>query len=407
MKPKFYLFLFSFVCLFQELNAQTLPDYLPTNALVGWWPFSGNTNNAASNVINGLNFGAVLSTDRFGNNNGAYSFNGTNSRIELPVQFNENQRTVNFWFYPEASQNSNEAIFGNDHQGLSFGMTIVSYNPTINQVTTSAGGAISSVFTSANAWSMFTISRDADSTRFYLNSNLISTLVNGNSSSAVSVTQNITLGCTRLIDRHFTGKIDDVGLWGRSLTKNEIDVLFGGCPVTVTGQSGDVNVSAGGSAKFSVDTDVNSATFQWQTDLGLGFQNLSNAGQYSGVNSDTLKVSNVSMNNNNQKFRCLVITDPCTSESDTAKLFVQVSNKPLQSVNQIVVYPNPGNEKIWMKGIGSKATRFTIYNQWGKVVKITQLNSEHDALYLRDLKPGLYFIKFASAGLPVLTFEKL
>jgi hypothetical protein len=32
-------------------SAQTLPDYLPTNGLVGWWPFNGNANDESGNGL--------------------------------------------------------------------------------------------------------------------------------------------------------------------------------------------------------------------------------------------------------------------------------------------------------------------------------------------------------------------
>jgi hypothetical protein len=52
---------------------------LPTNlqtGLVGYWPFCGNANDASGNGNNGTVNGATLTTDRFGNSNSAYSFDG-------------------------------------------------------------------------------------------------------------------------------------------------------------------------------------------------------------------------------------------------------------------------------------------------------------------------------------------
>jgi hypothetical protein len=68
----------------------TLPANLQ-NGLVGYWPFCGNANDASGNGNNGTVNGATLTTDRFGNSNGAYSFNGVNNNINLaPINYNGN-----------------------------------------------------------------------------------------------------------------------------------------------------------------------------------------------------------------------------------------------------------------------------------------------------------------------------
>ena len=71
--------------LLSSLNifAQSPPSYLPTEGLVGWWPFSGNALDSSTNGNNGIVSNAVLTTDRFGKPNAAYNFNGTDSRIDV------------------------------------------------------------------------------------------------------------------------------------------------------------------------------------------------------------------------------------------------------------------------------------------------------------------------------------
>lgn len=50
---------------------------LPTNGLMAYYPFNGNANDESGNYNNGINFGAILTYDRFNNSNKAYSFNGS------------------------------------------------------------------------------------------------------------------------------------------------------------------------------------------------------------------------------------------------------------------------------------------------------------------------------------------
>ena len=43
-----------------------VPNYVPTNGLVGYWPFNGNANDESGNGNDGTNNGATLTADRFG-----------------------------------------------------------------------------------------------------------------------------------------------------------------------------------------------------------------------------------------------------------------------------------------------------------------------------------------------------
>ena len=60
-----------------------VPSYVPTNGLVGWYPFSGNANDESGNGNNGTVNGATLTADRFGVVNKAYSFDGVNDFINV------------------------------------------------------------------------------------------------------------------------------------------------------------------------------------------------------------------------------------------------------------------------------------------------------------------------------------
>jgi hypothetical protein len=69
MKTKF-LVIALVVCLFSNAQAQ-VPSYVPSNGLVGWWPFNGNANDESGNGNNGTINGPTLTADRFGNANKA------------------------------------------------------------------------------------------------------------------------------------------------------------------------------------------------------------------------------------------------------------------------------------------------------------------------------------------------
>ena len=81
-----------------SVNAQ-VPSYVPSNGLAGWWPFSGNANDVSGYGNNGTVNGATLTTDRFGNPNAAYSFDGINDYIRCTSTgvAGSGSRTISFW----------------------------------------------------------------------------------------------------------------------------------------------------------------------------------------------------------------------------------------------------------------------------------------------------------------------
>jgi len=76
-----------------------VPSYVPTNGLVGYWPFNGNANDESGNLNHGTVNGATLTTDRNGVANKAYSFDGINDNILVnnSVSLNMPSITIAGW----------------------------------------------------------------------------------------------------------------------------------------------------------------------------------------------------------------------------------------------------------------------------------------------------------------------
>ena len=64
------------------IDSCSLPANLQ-NGLVAYYPFCGNADDKSGNNHHGTVNGATLTTDRFGNINRAYSFDGQNDFIEV------------------------------------------------------------------------------------------------------------------------------------------------------------------------------------------------------------------------------------------------------------------------------------------------------------------------------------
>ncbi|MBI4646312.1 MAG: hypothetical protein HY738_06865, partial [Bacteroidia bacterium] len=63
------------------LSVNAFPQ-IPTNGLVGYWPFNGNAIDESGNGNNGVTYGVIQQTDRFGRFNHAYSFDGIDDYID-------------------------------------------------------------------------------------------------------------------------------------------------------------------------------------------------------------------------------------------------------------------------------------------------------------------------------------
>ena len=100
-----------------------VPNYVPTNGLVGWWGFNGNANDESVNGNDGVVNGATLTTDRFGNSNSAYDFDG-NDLIDINSLFDYQERTTNIWITNTDPNwgNVTRLAFDNDNINMNFGL---------------------------------------------------------------------------------------------------------------------------------------------------------------------------------------------------------------------------------------------------------------------------------------------
>jgi hypothetical protein len=128
----------------------------------------------------------------------------------------------------------------------------------------------------------------------------------------------------------------------------------------------DKNISPGNDVTFTVAAILGAnATYQWQGDNGTGFQNLSNADQYSGTITDILTITNISTSNANEVYRCIVTSNSCKDTSGNAVLTIdRVSVPNLFVFEDFSVYPNPSN------GIVSIESKSSLFGSSYKVYSI-------------------------------------
>lgn len=214
--------------------SQQIPDYIPTDGLVGWWPFNGNANDESGNGNNGIVNGAVLTPDRFGNANSAYYFSsaGCGTRIDANVNTASIQTglTISIWvlrsgdgcigprileFWP-GFDGPGQAQWGWDNSNQIIGMGS----------TTSTGFPCSTGLPVSpnNSWIHLVYTNDGLNGYFYKDGDLLSVIPStGNPILAGSV----AFGrMNHPAYDAFNGNLDDIGVWSRALSACEVDALY-------------------------------------------------------------------------------------------------------------------------------------------------------------------------------------
>jgi hypothetical protein len=228
-------------------NAQ-VPNYIPTNGLVGWWPFNGNANDESININDGTVNGASLTTDRFGNINSAFEFDGQSNYISV----NDNSvlkfssHTLSIWYYRSENPLIQTGICANNGNEMliSKGRDIENNSFTIAQLIDS--GQIYQIFPtqvitnySLGSWNNIICAYDSisNTAKVYDNGILISTFdsVIWNCFSNIS---DLTFGVhsaflSTSCSFFYKGKIDDIGIWNRALNLEEITSLYFGSSVGI------------------------------------------------------------------------------------------------------------------------------------------------------------------------------
>lgn len=110
----------------------------------------------------------------------------------------------------------------------------------------------------------------------------------------------------------------------RQSFSDTITRITAGCAVaTIATPPVNSNGCVGGNASFSVTVNGTNINYQWQENTGSGFTNLSNNATYSGVNTNTLIINNVTAGMNGYLYRC-VISNDCTPSFNSAQATLNV-----------------------------------------------------------------------------------
>ena len=166
----------------------------------------------------------------------------------------------------------------------------------------------------------------------------------------------------------------------------------------ITSNPVDVKMPIRGTAIMGLKSSYDS--FQWQTDTGTGYKNITNTGQFDGVNKDTLTIMQIKQSNNKQPFRCIVSTKGCADTSEVAILTVE-SNVGINDIKtEFIIYPNPSTNELKIK-IESNllGSAYGIYNSLGQKVGEGRLTNKISIIDVSNLPKGNYVLKMVKENL--------
>ena len=226
---------------------QNIPSYVPKDGLVGYWPFNGNANDESGNGNHGTVNGTTLSSDRNGVANSAYDFDGKSNYI-LIEKVNEvnniKNLTVSFWL-TNHNDACNQAYIITEHNGSANTNHSLHYGfrGCSDWGSCPNGGCMGMDFYSNiiatssirdSLWSFWSLVYDETNSlrKIYKNNELLAqdTLYSFYESNFFN---GILIGAQKYdfssIGHFYKGQLDDISIYNRALSDQEIKQLYEGC----------------------------------------------------------------------------------------------------------------------------------------------------------------------------------
>ncbi|MGB3153622.1 MAG: LamG-like jellyroll fold domain-containing protein [Chitinophagaceae bacterium] len=212
--------------------------------LVAYYPFNGNANDQSGNAINPtyVGSGVTLTTDRLGNPNKAYNFDGaTGSYLRMPSDLlPTTNRTISLWFNVPDVTNM-PGLLGYGGNG-SYGTTLLmGLNCTgTGQYWVQGHGGLNGIgytypTAPVNNWYHWVLTINGSTQKIYVNGELKSTANTFSGSTAVAG-RDFALGVitdasgvapyTDVNVGYLNGKLDDIRIYDNAMTDAQVQDLF-------------------------------------------------------------------------------------------------------------------------------------------------------------------------------------
>ncbi len=207
-----------------------------TSGLVAYYPFNGNANDESGNGNNGTVNGATLVSDRYGNLNSAYQFDGISSYISVPNSSSlqiSGQITMSVWMKTSYTSNYSGVIFKAEPVEPRHGYFLNVENNYANSEIIYTNGSLLGAVTSTHIltddlWHHVAVTYDGNFIKIYFDGNLDNQI---NYTSGMQINNEpLLIGWDQNTyinpNRRFTGIIDDIRIYNRALSNEEIQLLY-------------------------------------------------------------------------------------------------------------------------------------------------------------------------------------
>jgi hypothetical protein len=221
------------------LSAQAqVPSYVPTNGLVGYWPFNGNANDESGNGYDGTITGTSFVPDRLGNQSAAMEFMGSTvpntdntvvaidqglDILNFNYQFTQ-ELSVSMWANTFSTTNG-DVLNKRTNNDIDFVCTLSASNSTYFHLGP-AGSVYDDLTTvSLGQWHMYTYVFELGQMRTYVDGQLVSEALGSvplnNNTNYIKIGKYVYFGgYTHYF--YYNGILDDIGIWDRALTQEEV-----------------------------------------------------------------------------------------------------------------------------------------------------------------------------------------
>ena len=223
------------VCAVSFESAAQLPDYVPTDGLVGWWPLGEVSSDQSGNQLDGELIETVHTDGFNGLANSATYFNGENSCyvVEGPIPL-QGDFTFSFWIRSIIGiTDFNPIMILNGGSGCSINSNLEVYMGNGGLTVSSNRGTDDFSFYYFNEishleWTHITLTLTGSQMALYTNG-ILSQI--GTIQPFVGEPQPMRIGHFNSAafdgcDIFFEGSIDDVGFWDETLSSEQIQELF-------------------------------------------------------------------------------------------------------------------------------------------------------------------------------------
>jgi hypothetical protein len=451
------LILISLLALFSQSIFSQIPNYVPASGLVGWWPFNGNANDESGNGNNGTVNGAILTNDRFGVVDKAYSFNGlvNGSNINVNTNFFNtglNEFTLSTWSNSNIIDNTSNGnisqviIHTNNAPGISIDFNwggTQKYSLWANSSLAAPNWDVLYNQTSIqnvtiNQWNHIVMVKSSNNYYIYINGILDNTFAT--SVPALSNPTGIKFGSYWDGSETFNGKLDDFGIWNRALSDCEIQNLYTSTsPINTTTVSvcdsytwngttyNSSGVYSGTTTNCVTETldltitpsSTNTTTVSACDSYTWNGQLYSQSGVYSGPTTNCVSESlNLTVNSNtsssqsaialdsytwplnNQTYiqsGTYVATTPNAAGCDsvvTLNLTLNFTGITENAESQISIAPNPASDYVSLKVSESLLGKnYFIYDNSGRKIMEGIISQKEMIIKIGAFDDGIYLIK--------------